>query len=240
MVSPRTRKLGAPKIAFLLNEQKFRQLVKLMRELTDSENLEYTVGLSDNSSITCESADEVLGIQNSKQRQITSIWIETSYRSDPRIQVKFQNPHYLEPVEYEVSGNEKDVFHSSGRLDEYFSGIRQWYSPVVGLGLKMMLVYVFIVTLLILPVQIWLTSLRALDPGESLLLSVLTGILLVALCYPGLYVLRRRLLPSGTFAIGDGVDRHNGIVSARKIIGGSVILAIVVGLFISWLSSRLF
>jgi len=104
----------------------------------------------------------------------------------------------------------------------------------------MMLVYVFIVTLLILPVQIWLTSLRALDPGESLLLSVLTGILLVALCYPGLYVLRRWLLPSGTFAIGDGVDRHNGIVSARKIIGGSVILAIVVGLFISWLSSRLF
>ncbi len=117
MVSPRTRKPGAPKIAFLLNEQKFRQLVKLMRELTDSENLEYTVGLSDNSSITCESADEVLGIQNSKQRQITSIWIETSYRSDPRIQVKFQNPHYLEPVEYEVSGNEKDVFHSSGRLE---------------------------------------------------------------------------------------------------------------------------
>ena len=71
-------------------------------------------------------------------------------------------------------------------------------------------------------------------------MSVLIVIPVVALCFPGLYGLRTWLLPNGTFAIGDGVDRHNGIVSARKIIGGSVILAIVVGLFISWLSSRLF
>ena len=36
----------------------------------------------------------------------------------------------MQPVEYEVSGNEKDVFHASARLDEYFSGLGQWYSLI--------------------------------------------------------------------------------------------------------------
>lgn len=127
---PRTRKPGTPKIAFLLNEQGFRQLVALIQELTSSDDLEYTVRLSDDSSITCSSADEALAVQNSTQRRITSIWIETGYSSDPRIQVKFQSQWYMQPVEYEVSGNEKDVFHASARLDEYFSGLGQWYSLI--------------------------------------------------------------------------------------------------------------
>lgn len=236
---PTTTKPGTPKIAFLLNEQRFRQLVALIQGLTSTDDLEYIVRLSDGSSITCESADEVLGVQNSRERRITSIWIDTSYRSEPRIRVRFQSRFYLEPVEYEVSGNEKDVFHASARLDEYFSGLRLWYSPMVSLGFKIYGVYAIIVILLSLLVQDWLTRLAnanevALDIEASLLLSLLVTAVLTIICFPVLERLRTWLLPNGTFAIGDGLDRQNNLVRTRRVIGGAI-LTLVLGAVGFWL-----
>ncbi len=257
-MSARTRKPGTPKIAFLLNEQRFRQLVTLVQELTESENLEYRVGLSDGTSITCDSADEVLNIQNSRERQITSIWMETPYRSEPRIEVKFQSRTiFLEPIEYEVAGNEKDVFHASGKLDEYFSGLRQWYSPVVRLGTNLYAFYVVIIWVPLLLLYLWLiistrgfgvvnNGVANTENGETeivlttlLTLFLLSSLSLVPICTFLLERLRRWLLPHGTFAIGDGVDRHNNIVHARRVVGG-VIGTLVLGAVGFWLYPLLF
>lgn len=250
-----TRKPGTPKIAFLLDEKSFRQLVALIEDLTSSESLDYSVRLSDGSSVTFDSADEVLSVQNSRERQITSIWIDTAYRSEPRIEVKFQAARYLDPVEYQVSGNEKDVFHASARLDEYFSGLRQWYSLIVSAGFKMYYVYIAIMFPIAIFFSLWLGDLIGIDftsdagnsddDHSSFREVALVTLWLIA---PGVTVpvgaslldrIRRWLFPKGTFAIGNGVDRHDKTVAARKLFGGGILLALAVSLLGSWVFSQL-
>jgi len=230
--------------------------VELIQELTNLDDLEYTVLFSDSSSLACSSADEVLGLQNSRERQITSIWIDTSYRSEPRIEIKFIALPYLDPVEYQVSGNEKDVFYASSRLDEYFSGLRQWYSLVVSANFKTFFIYAAIVLPIGLFFSFWLRDLIGIDftrdagnsgdDNESLRdisLFTLWFVSIPVAVSAGLYLLdriRRWLFPSGTFAIGNGVDRHNRTVAVQKLFGGSILLALavsLVGSFIfAWLS----
>lgn len=221
-----------------------------MEELTDSESLEYTVRFSDKSSTTFDSADDVLNIQNSKEKRIASIWVESPYRDEPRIQVKIQNEIiYLDPIEYEVAGNEKDVFHASARLDEYFSGLRQWYSLIVNAGFKTYFIYGFIMLPIGILVSLGLASLLGInftnDAGNFgnsnasfrdkvlVIFWVLSpGVVVVA----GLSLLdrtRRWLFPNGTFAIGDGVERHNSTVLVRRVVGGGVVLALLVSLLAS-------
>ena len=241
-MAPRTRKPGKPKIAFVLDEKKFRQLDALIKDLTDSDNLEYRVSLSDGSSITCESADEVLGVQNSRERRITSIWMDTPYRSEPRIEVKLNTEWYSDPVEYEVAGSEKDVFHSYDRLREYYSGVRQWYSFIAKPGLRMWFAFQAFLGLILVFSGYWLERLLGIELSANLGALILFSVggfwtisLVVYLCF---YALRKWLLPTGIFAIGDSIDRYNGIVIARKVIGGSIILALLVSLLASAISAQ--
>lgn len=63
-----------------------------------------------------------------------------------------------------------------------------------------------------------------------------------ALVYIGMYLgerLRRWLFPSGTFAVGDGVDRYNSLVRTRRVIGGAI-LTLVLGGVGFWLYPLLF
>ncbi len=240
-MSLRTRKPGIPNIAFVLNEQRFRQLVALMKALTSSDDLEYTVRLSDGSSINCSSKEEVLAIQNSKLRQITSMWIESPYRSEPRIQVKLQSQTYLLPVEYEVAGNERDVFHTSARLDEYFVGLRQWFSPIVTMGHRTYFVFAAILGAL----SYWLQQplgINFVEDGEVTSAYLIYLLLLLPVGYfvlMALERLRKLLFPNGTFAIGDGVDRHSNLVQSRKVIGGAI-LTLLLGAVGFWLYPLLF
>ncbi len=213
-----------------------------MEELTSSESLEYTVRLSDGSSITCDSADEVLGVQNSRERRITSIWMDTPYRSEPRIEVKLNTEWYSDPVEYEVAGSEKDVFHSYDRLREYFSGVRQWYSFIAKPGLRMWFAFQAFLVLIFGFSTYWLERLLGIELSANLGASILLSLggfwtisLVVVLCF---FALRKWLLPTGIFAIGDGVDRYSGIVTARKVIGGGIILALLVSLLASAISAQ--
>lgn len=221
----------------MLDEKRFRQLDALATELTGSENLNYTVRLSDGSSITCDSADEVLGVQNSRERQITSVWMDTPYRSEPRIEVKLNTAWYSDPVEYEVAGSEKDVFHSSARLREYFLGVRQWYSFIAKPGLRMWFAFQAFILLTFYFTLTWLERLLGIEPsanlGALILLSFGGVTTISGVAWLSFYALRKWLFPTGIFAIGDGVNRYNGIVTARKVIGGSIILALLVSLLAS-------
>jgi hypothetical protein len=232
-VPPRTRKPGTPKIPFVLNEERFRKLTALIQELTGAETLEYTVRLSDGSYTTYSSADEVLSIPNSRERQIKSIWIESPYSNELRIEVKFQSETYLEPIEYTVSGVEKDVFHASARLDEYFSGLRQWYAPVSGGGNRNFVIPMNFALVLAFTVPRWLAeaiTTPATPSAEELTLVLLLSVVASPV---GMYLgsrLRRWLFPNGTFATGDGIDRHSYRVRMRRLVGGGVILALIISI----------
>ena len=130
-MAPRTRKLGKPKIAFLLDEKRFRQAVEIIEELTGATHLEYTVSLSSGYQITSDSADEILGLQNSRERRFESLWIESPYVSDSLPTTSYSTGARYDWLRNFTSIRERDVSHASARLDEYFSGIRQPYSYFV-------------------------------------------------------------------------------------------------------------
>lgn len=237
----RTRKTGNPQIAFLLNEQRFRQLVSLLQELTGSAELEYTVRLSDNSSVTCSSADEVLNIQNSKHRQMKSIFVETPILEKPRVEVKFQRDSNSKPVEYTVSGDERNVFHAFARLDEYFAGLRQWYSPINPGRLRTFMVYsvlLYPITFIVLPQLLALLTGEVLSSGEAIAVFIILLLLITGLGLWALDALTTRLFPRGTFAIGDGVDRNSNLVRARRVIGG-LLAALIVGIVGNYIYSQI-
>ncbi len=217
----------------MLDEKRFRQLVALIEELTNAESIEYTVHLSDGSSITYESADEVLAVQNSKERRITSIWVDTPFGSEPRIEIKFNYRWYLDPIEYEVAGSEKDVFHSDGKLREYFSGVRQWYSFIIGQGLKQWIAFQAFSLPIVFVTLNWLERRLGIEPsvqnlGSGILLWFVGGMTILTVILLSLYALRTSLFPNGTFALGDGVDRHHNLVRTRRFAGG-VILTLFLG-----------
>ncbi len=51
--------------------------------------------------------------------------------------------------------------------------------------------------------------------------------------------IRRWLFPSGIFAIGNGVDRHNSLAATRRVIGGGVVLALVISVLGSWIYAQI-
>ena len=120
-------------MAFLLDEEALRGLTRLLqteilegteepsegiKELMGDEGLEYRVELSDNTTITTSSLDEVLSLPNSAKRRIRSIWVSSPYLGrSVRASVGFTDRKYI-PVTYNVRGDDKEVVSLSAKLED--------------------------------------------------------------------------------------------------------------------------
>lgn len=238
------------KRAFVLEDEDLRRLEDLLKRYVSPEGeypAKYEVRLSDSSVRTAGSLDEVLRIENSKPRRITSMIITTPY-GNPELHARlsFENDRNRS-ISYHLTGEDDRVVALSDRLDEYLLGVRPWYSfltrfsalffvgglyvvAYVALALAAAADYFF---LDILPGEPAISSSKS-DPLQAGVLVVLVA---VALIVSGVldWVLKK-IFPVGTFAVGQGDKRHRTLGKVRGAIVGLLLLTIPSGFFVNYFS----
>ena len=219
------------KSAFRVDPVALRRLVDLLEkevlqqiELSKYRErvIEYDVKLSDGSNLSTTDLDEVLELENSRRRHITSIVLSTPYADSIRATVKLSNDS--PPVSYDLRGEDKEVVSLSSKLDENLIGLRQWYSFVARysvLGLLFLLyALAFVAAFTLSAADAFFPSLVPEGSGGSetsardqfSFVLVVWSALLVGLT---LDVFRKLLFPIATFAIGQGAKRDKTLAGIR-------------------------
>lgn len=226
-------KSGRPKVAFLLDEDKLQRLTDILKQKAGAAHKpEYTVLLSDDSSLNTSSLEEVLDVPNTKSRSITSIVVSTPLTSPLHYDLKFANVEDP-PVTYEVTGPEDDVRTLAAKLDEFVDGLRQWYSPIVFTNpwiITLLLIIPIMVVVIAIAPQVGAVT-AAIVPGNedsAVSFSVWYAVSYVLFFVLGasplwlILFLRKRIFPSGVFAIGGGISRHERARRTYIWIGGAI------------------
>lgn len=246
------------KMAYLLDAAKLRQLVELLKEhvtghidvseslLVPDKELDYSVKFSDETSRTFSSVEDVLSIPNSSKRTITSLNISTPLFYSPiRASVHFRQERIL-AASYDLAGEDKEVLALADKLDEYMLGVRQWYSPLTRFSLVWLIVLlpfvILVLVLVVAAVDYFFPSslpIRGTSSSESISGEILVSYGGTMLIVAGVWFigwLLKRVFPVSTFAIGQGIDRHERIGKIRAIVLTGVFLTVPAGLLVNYLS----
>ena len=195
-------------------------------------------------SVEYSSVDEVAQFPNSTERQMSSLSANTPWGKSPSVSMKFKNSTYY-PVEYEVRGPERDVFHISSGLEEFISTIRQWYSRIALLDYVMVIFGAISATWAFGVMYVAFYLIRGghrqtTSPpsrGNSDISIFVYAIFISAVVLGGLLnVLRGWLYPVATFALGHGAERYRSVVFWRRLVGvsfGVSLLASVTAAYIT-------
>lgn len=250
-VAVNTTKRRFLNIAFVLDARTLHRIADLFTEIvleqiefdkhTSKKKIEYRLELSDGTTFTTPNIEEVLGLPNSPARQIRAIDVSTPYSAkEARATVAFKN-EMIAPVYYDLRGEERDVLSLSSKLEDEIAGTRQWYTRVTSDRLFLMLlvygstiVWLLALAFTILPL---FTNLRETIQSSNVLF-VSTNILLVLILIVliALLLLGYKLFPVGTFAIGQGVQRHQRLKTVRIVILTCILFPIPVGIMINFVS----
>lgn len=204
--------------------------------------MELSVYLADGTSYEFNNIKDVLNLQNSKNRPIKRIHVETFFQDGARATVSFRDHDLLDTIEYNLTGEEKDVLYLADKLDEWIGSIKPWYSRIATVDFVLFLfgsiVVVFAAMILITGIVMlirgdFFTPVSESDEG----LPTGTGFMIIFffVLSSGIAMLaniiRSKIFPVAIFAIGDGVQRHRQLERWREMVGGGFILSILASIF---------
>ena len=231
-------------LAFLVDPEHLKQLERILQELGNS--LEYQVKFSDGHTLQYHSLDEVLKQPNSRKKSIVSLIAGTTGRGKQSAFVvlkdKPASTSYsplgdhtpaTPSVEYTINGTQKDVVYVGEKLDEWVSGVRQWYS-VFDNGIPLLLRVAAIVAG---PIWLWskasphLFSAAFLKSHDWLPGATVFGM------WAAIYW-SFKLFPRATFAIGQGARRHQFFTYLRNGVLSAFVLSLLASLLANWVTSH--
>jgi hypothetical protein len=242
---PTLTKTGTKDIAFVLDENKLRDLVGAL-----GANLEFTAFFSDNTSLRLGSVDEFLLLPNSGDQTITGLLIASAPDSATEVLITLLSSGpkntaqsmTFTPIEYRVSGPASVTLPKTWSLDPFISKLGEWYTPI--LRFRLYALYILIVFLggplgLLFGQYAGEFFIPNDAHGSRVLLGF--GLLQAASVALGLIIfipltvaldkyIIRRIFPYGTFAVGQGIERYNSIKRFRRIVATTVGGLIVVAL----------
>jgi hypothetical protein len=238
------------RMAFLLDEERLRRLTSLLKEKAHEEDISYTVEHSEGTTVIAASIDEILELPNSRRRKITSLTLDAPSR-DVRESSSQQYSLFAHitlednrhrPVSYDIAGEYDEVVACSDRLEEHLLGLRQWYTPFIRASFIDIFLYLFLAVItfigLLIGAQGYFSGTLALTFEVRYLAAYMLGFVVIFLIVGSgvLQPLLKRLYPTGTFAIGQGIERHKRLNTIRYTIFTGVILAGLVGLAVNYIS----
>ena len=245
MITTKTRSIN---IAFVLDAQALDRITDLLTkkvleriELDErrfKKEIEYEAELSDGTTKSKLSIEDLLDLPNSPTKQIKQIRIHTPYAAEElQATVWFKN-EMITPVYYTMRGDEEAVESLSSNLEDEIAGVRQWYTPLTSDRAFMMMMGYSVVLSLLLLVSVLSSVLFRIKPlignmpvaASSILLLVPPAILI------GLTLFGVKLFPAGTFPIGQGEQRHKRLTYIRNLILTGVMLPIPVGILVNLIS----
>lgn len=230
-------------LAFLVDPEHLKQLEPILLELGNS--LEYQVKLSDGHTLQYHNLNEVLKEPNSRKKSIVSLIAGATGRGkqsafvvlkDKPARTSYSPLGDHAPtspsVEYTINGTQKDVVYIGEKLDEWVSGVRQWYSTFEH-GIPLLLLVALIVAG---PIWLWSKASPHLFSAAFLKLhDWLQGATIVAIWVAIYWTFR--LFPKATFAIGQGARRHQFFTYLRNGVLGAFVLSALASLLANWLTS---
>jgi hypothetical protein len=135
-----TSKSRSLNLAFVLDAQALDRITNLLTnkvlkriELDErrfKKEIEYEAELSDGTTKSKLSIEDLLDLPNSPTRQIKQILIHTPYAAEELQATVWFGNKTLSPVYYTLRGDEETVESLSSNLEDEIAGVRQWYTPL--------------------------------------------------------------------------------------------------------------
>lgn len=213
--------------AFVLRDSDIETLWRL---LEDHGAVVAIVRFPDFSERRVSSPREVMGMENSGNRQIEVMQFisQTNTTATPHFrQLEFSNRRSF-PIEWEIFGDEENISRLNGELKILIKRLKPWYGKISEMNFFSLMplggMMGGLVSYLMVAHIEWRAPIEQIQMSPSLLL--ITFFFLVPL---GLNQLRARYFPLASFAIGQGKANHQIKETRRRII------IVAFGLFIMML-----
>jgi len=240
-----TNKSKSLKIAYYFDKDALEKLLVILNDT--KEEIEISITCSEGSNIKFDNKEQLLQFSNAKSRKIDSIIFKTPWKSEIGIVIKISNNNYSS-VNYEISGNDKDVFYLSSKLDDYFDSLRLWYTKIAFADFVTTF-FVFFIALYFL-IQFYVifcfnasqTKTVSTDTKQTLYYKSIIELSPIFILAFGTFVnkIRSFLFPYSNFGIGDGIFRYNLSKNCRTFIGVSFAFTLVMGILTNWVYAYLF
>ncbi|BFT73131.1 hypothetical protein [Paenibacillus sp. P36] len=209
------------RIAYVINERKFKELEAIMKNV--SEDITYDVDCIDGTSIVFTSLDDLLKFPNRKEKQYKRIEVSTPYLTD-RISITFSN-YDFRSISYRVSGDERNVDFYSGQVESFLMSLRPWYSFIGAGNFISSMIGFFLLFMCLTYILVLLNIYKSIDTW---------GIIIISIIVYSLYEkMKGFLFPVASFELGDGIERVKMKGSIRNLILGSIGLAGVLGFLVN-------
>jgi hypothetical protein len=187
--------------------------------------------------------EELQSFPNTSGREITAVYISTSGWDKPRVTVWLKDTSRFAPITFEVEDDdERTVIALSDKLGRWANDLRQWYSPfahrtsgdTVGLST--------LIGLLLISAAIFFPLARLIGPHPSdvgWVWGAALGIFSVIVSAMLVTKVQWALFPVGSFAIGEGIRRHDRTVKLRGLWGSVLGVAILIGLVVNIVANKI-
>ena len=207
------------KIAYVIDRERLEKILKTLSETFP--DLQISIECSDGMSQNFTSKTTLLEFPNSQERKIISLFISSLLAEKSHIKLTFRSSVSLTPVEYEISGSDKDVSYLSQKLDEHISTLKLWYTPfafldfIMGLLIAAFIIYLGIITwgTFILPYS-GIETLNKVQESDlkqlvqTVMFLIVIGIFIIGIIFN---FFRKFLFPFANFLIGKGKDRFSQV-----------------------------
>jgi hypothetical protein len=221
----KTSKGGDLAIAIAVDDDALSRLTSIFQK--HSKTIEFSVDLSDGSTLYPDTLDQIFEIPNTPNRAITSLAIENHYSEPLRIQVTLSANDFFHAVKFSLKGDDQTVLSVDRDFQEWVLSTKQSYSWLTFVSLKSGILYAFI----------FLTSFAVISAGEHwkgsplfLVATVGLALFLVIFSLSGPAWIHK-VFPRAAFLIGDGIRRDQTLRDRRKLFSIlGIVIAIAIGL----------
>lgn len=218
-------------IAFTFTEEALKRFDQVLSKHTGG-SISISATLSDNTTLSFNSVDDLLQFPNAVSRQIDRLRLEstTSWREQNQsdISIRFNRHSTTLSIAVDIVGEDEKLLVTKRDIEEIIEIISN-RTQAIGRKIIFWTSVASIGLISIFSMGLFEFIKESKFPDYIILLAAVTALLiytsLISWGYDATNLLRDKLFPIGTFAIGDGKRRHEILVNRRKNIFYSVIIA---------------
>lgn len=112
------------KFGLIIDERKLNEIDGIMKKISD--NVSYEVECTDDTSIEFGTLNDLINFPNHSHKQIKRLEISNGWNKECRVAINLRNSDYS-PIDYRVSGEEREVDFHSRKIEDFLSSLKPWY-----------------------------------------------------------------------------------------------------------------
>ena len=234
------RKSSTLKWSIVVDEIELRRLDEAIHlscspsDKNDEFKLVYTITCSDGSAIQVNDIDSVIQENNSKEARIDSIAANVyTIDNSKHITINLGEKIFDESINYSVTGNSRDwVYLTTSKICDRFENMKQWYTPISKINWWMPIIAFTFILYIYSNLQ---------EKVETTTISLIEAVIVIFITACVIYIVphylnkfTRYLFPPHIFRIGDGIKKHDKLISLRANLFWGVIVTLTISIVVSF------